>query len=125
MTHTVVYPSAPTVRRIRSAPMVAVVRAEGTRTVVVLTGESDISTGPVLSTVLSRVIALHARDVVIDLAEAEFTDTAAVRVLAVGQQLLDDRGRTLTFRSPSRLAARVLHMFGLTDRIEAREAAQL
>ena len=61
----------------------------------------------------------------IDLAEAEFIDTAAVRVLAVGHQLLDERGRTLTFRSPSRLAARVLHMFGLTELIEGREVAVL
>jgi anti-anti-sigma regulatory factor len=68
---------------------------------------------------LSRVIASQSGDVVIDMAEAEFIDTATVRVLAVGQQLLADRGRRLTFRSPSRLTARVLHLFGLTDLIEA------
>jgi anti-anti-sigma factor len=124
MTLTVLPPSPGTARRVRSAPMAPVVFAEGDRTVVLLRGESDISTGPVMSSVLSRVIALHTGDVVIDVAQAEFIDTAAVRVLAVGHRLLEKRGRTLTFRSPSRLAARVLHMFGLTELIEGREVAQ-
>ena len=108
----------------RSALATPVVRVEGTRTVVALRGEADFSTRPFMSDVLSRVIALRAGDVVIDLAEVKFIDTATVRVLAVGQQLLDRRGRKLTFRSPSRLAARVLHSFGLTDLIEARQGAQ-
>jgi anti-anti-sigma factor len=123
MTLTVLPPSPRTARRVRSAPMAPVARAEGDRTVILLGGESDISTGPVMSSVLSRVIALHTGDVVIDVAEAEFIDTAAVRVLAVGHHLLDERGRALTFRSPSRRAARVLHMFGLTGLIEGREVA--
>jgi len=111
----------PTARTDRS---VEVVRADGAHTVVVLRGEWDFSTRPVLSDVLSRVIALPAGDVVIDLAQAEFIDSATVRVLAVAWQWLDRRGRALTFRSPSSPAAKVLHLFGLTDLIEARDGAQ-
>jgi anti-anti-sigma regulatory factor len=73
---------------------------------------------------LLRVIALPAGDVVIDLADAEFVDRAAVRVMSVGQQLLVRRGRKLTFRSPSRLSERALDPFGLTGLIEAREETQ-
>jgi len=95
------------------------VRVEGARTVVVLRAGTDVSTRPVLSDVLSRVVALGAGDVVIDLAEVTFIDTATARVLATVQQLLDRQDRGLAFRSPSRLAARVLQVFGLTDLIEA------
>jgi anti-anti-sigma factor len=119
MTVTVLPPSAHTAGSVLSALTTPVVRAEGTRTVVVLLGEADFSTRPVLADALSRVIALHTGDVVIDLAEAEFIDTDTVRVLAVAQQLLDRHDRKLTFRSPSRLAARMLYLFGLTDLIEA------
>ena len=72
---------------------------------------------------LSKVIALSTGDVVMDLTEATFIDTAIVRALAGAQQLLDRQERKLTFRSPSRLATRVLHLFGLTDLIEPRQGA--
>ena len=62
-------------------------------------------------------IALRTGDVVIDLTESTFVDTAIVRDFADAQQLLDRQGRKLTFRSPSRLATRVLHLFGLADLI--------
>jgi anti-anti-sigma factor len=122
MATTVVRSSAPTARIVLSPLTVPVMRVEGTRTVVVLRGEADCSSRPVLSDLLSRIIASPSGEVVIDMADI---DTATVRVLAVGQQLLADWGRRLTFRSPSRLTARVLHLFGLTDLIEAREGAVL
>jgi anti-anti-sigma factor len=117
--------SARTAAGLRAALAVPAVHEEGTRTVVVLRGEADLAARPVLADVLSRVIALRAGDVVIDLTEAEFLDTAIVRALAVGEQLLDRRGRRLTFRSPSRLAARVLDVFGLSDLIETEGFVQL
>lgn len=101
-----------------------VVRREGPRTVIILRGKVDFSTRPVLAKALLRVIDLPAGDVVIDLAEAEFVDRAAVRVMSVGQQLLVRRGRKLTFRSPSRLSERALDPFGLTGLIEPREETQ-
>jgi anti-anti-sigma factor len=105
----------------RSALTTPVAQAEGTRTAVVLRGESDLSTRRALCDVLCRVVALRSGDVVIDLAEATLIDTATVEALAGAQQLLDRQGRQLTFRSPSRLATSVLDVFGLTDLIEARD----
>jgi anti-anti-sigma factor len=99
-------------------------RAEREATVVVLLGEADVSTTSVLSDVLSRVIASGAGDVVVELAEVKFIDTATVRTLAVARKLLDGRGCNLTFRSPSRLAAHVLDLFGLSSLIEARDGGR-
>jgi anti-anti-sigma factor len=123
MAHSVLPMSARTVAGVSSDFTVRIVRAEGMRTVVVLGGEADFSIRPDLSDALARLIAMGTGDVVIDLAELEFIDTAIVRALAMGQRLLGRRGRRLTFRSPSRLAARVLDSFGLTDLIEAGAVA--
>ena len=124
MSVTLLPPSAHSLRSFRLALTTAVVRAEGTCTVVVLRGEADFSTTSVVSDVLSWVIAWRSGDVVIDLAELEFIDSATVDALAEGQQLLEHHGRMMTIRSPSGLAARVLNVFGLTDLIEAEGEAQ-
>ena len=100
-----------------------IVQAEGDRTVVVLQGEVDFATRPILSDALSRVIAWRVGDVVIDLSEATFIDTAIIRALAVANELLERSGRRITFRSPSRAAAQVMQLFGLTDLIEASDNA--
>jgi len=102
--------------------MTAVVREEGTRTLVVFRGEADISTTCVPSGVVAWVATWRTGDVVVDLGELEFIDSSTVLVLSRGQQLLERQGRTMTFRSPSRLAALVLQVFGLADSIEAHES---
>jgi anti-anti-sigma factor len=122
MTLTAPPPSARTVRGFQSTPAAPVVSSEGTRAVVTLYGEADFAIRPLLSDVLLRVLALRSGDVVIDLAQVEFIDTGTVRALALCRLLLDRNGRNLSFRSSSRLATRVLALFGLTDLIEAREA---
>jgi anti-sigma B factor antagonist len=97
---------------------VRVVRAAASRTVVSLAGEADCSTTAELSDALSRVVASHGGDVVIDLSDLAFIDTANIRVLATAHHLLADQGRTLEVRSPSRLGRRVLELFGLVHVIE-------
>ena len=110
---------------VTALPPAALLRAYESSSVVVLQGELDLFTEPAISKVLSRVINLYAGDVVVDLAEVEFIDTATMRLLATAQQALDRKGRTLTFRSPPRLAIRLLALFDLTDLIETREALRV
>ena len=86
-----------------------------------LWGEADFSTSPILSYLLAGLIASGVGDVVIDLAQLEFIDTASVRSLAAAQQTLVRLGRQSTSRSPARVATRVLNMFGLADLIETHE----
>jgi anti-anti-sigma factor len=114
-------PSAATAPSVRFARIIPEVHAEGTRSVVAIRGEADISTRQDLCEVLCRVTADGTGDVVVDLANATFIDTAIVRVLATAQQLLHRQDRILTLRSPSRLATRVLAVLGLTDLIETEE----
>src|ERR1700730_13020937 len=123
MAYTAFARSAPAAGGIESA-LSSRVRVEGMHRVVVLRGEADFSTTSVLCGVLARVIALPDGDVVVDLAELAFIDTAAVRALAVGQRLLGRRGRGMALRSPSRLVARVLDYGGLSGLVEGGEGAQ-
>jgi len=101
-----------------AAALVASVSADGMPTVVTLRGEADLFTLPVVVDVLVRVIADHDGPVIVDLADTEFIDTGTVRALARAWQFLNDRGRTLTLRSPSRVAVRVLGLLGLSHLIE-------
>jgi anti-sigma B factor antagonist len=98
--------------------------SEGAGLVVVLRGEIDVAAQPFLCRVMSGVIAFGVGDVVVDLAHVTFVDTASVRVLATAQHLLDGDGRRLTIRSPSRLALRVLDMFGLSSLVETTPPVQ-
>jgi anti-sigma B factor antagonist len=90
------------------------ISAEGAVTVIAFRGEADIATLPVVSDALSRVIADQRGDVVVDLAETRFIDTATLRALVRARGVLHWGGRQLTLRSPSTIADRMLAVFGLS-----------
>ena len=98
--------------------LVASVSDEGGAAVVALRCEADLFTLPVVVDVLAGVIADHDGPIIIDLAHTEFLGTSTGRALAAEWQVLHDHGRTLALRSPSRLAARVLGLLGLSGLIE-------
>lgn len=103
---------------IPAAALVASVSTVGTATIVRLRGEADVFTLPVVVDALARAIADSEGPVIVDLADTGFIDTGAVRAIARAWQFLDDRQRTLTLRSPSRMAARVLGLLGLSHLLE-------
>jgi anti-anti-sigma factor len=92
--------------------------------VLALQGDVDASTAQLLIDSMSAMIEWSVGDVVVDLTEVEFIDIVSVRVLDEARQLLWRESRGLTFRSPSKLAALVLGLFGLTNLIEATEGGQ-
>ena len=89
--------------------------AEGPTTVVVLRGEADIATLPIVIEAFARVIADRGGDVVVDLAETDFIDTAALRAILRAKGVLAGGERRLTLRSPSPIAGRLLDVFGVKD----------
>ena len=118
MALTILPPAKGTVPRFGSDPAIQVTTAGPGGTVITLLGEADVSSRQAMSDVLSSVIASGNGDVAIDLAQTTFLDTAIIRTFFDAQQVLVGRGNSLTFRSPSRMAVRVLEMFGLTHLIE-------
>ena len=99
------------------------VSAEGGATVIALRGDADVATLPVVADALARVIADQEGDVIVDLAETEFIDTATLRALLRARETLDRGGRQLTLRCPSRIADRVLKVFGLSHLVSAPRTA--
>jgi anti-anti-sigma factor len=92
---------------------VSVSNEEGV-TVIVLRGEADVATLPAVVDTLARVIVDHEGDLVVDLAQAAFIDTATVRALLRAKGILNGGGRELTLRSPSRIASRLLALFEIS-----------
>jgi anti-anti-sigma factor len=88
--------------------------AEDGATVVALRGEADIATLPAIVDALARVIADRDGNIIVDLAQTAFIDTAALRVVLRAREALDGSERELTLRSPSGIAGRLLTVFELT-----------
>jgi anti-anti-sigma factor len=98
--------------------LVASVAVDTEAAVVTLQGEADRCTLPVVVDALVRAVAEVDGPVIVDLAQTTFIDAGTVRAIALASDLLDDRGRRLTVRSPSRLAMRLLEMLRITHLIE-------
>jgi anti-anti-sigma factor len=102
------------------ADLPAFAEREGGRSVVWLQGEHDASTVAALWDTIGRAMALDRGDLVIDLSGVKFMGSATVGVIIRARDSLRSRSRTLTMRSPSRCAQRVLDLYGLTDLLDAR-----
>jgi anti-anti-sigma factor len=76
--------------------------------------EYDISTVAALSETLARAIALDESDLLVDLSGVQFMDAATIGVIMRARSGLRLRSRSLTLRSPSPCARRILDLCGLT-----------
>ena len=83
--------------------------------IVWLQGEHDLSTDDALSMNLARAISLDLAGLVLDLSEVAFIAVSTLRVIVRAQEFLQDRSRSLTVRSPSPCARRVIGACGLDD----------
>ena len=99
--------------------LTATVRAEDARTIVALRGEADLASQPVVAQVVSQVIAASGGDIVVS-TRLDFVDSASLRCVGLAQQLLHVQGRTLTVRAPSRMAAKILGLLGLSHLVEGQ-----
>lgn len=81
---------------------------------VVLSGELDLATAPLLRRHLDAVVAL-ANHVVVDLADVDFVGCAGLAVLLDAARRLDERGGTLRLRSARRIIEMTIAILGLDD----------
>jgi len=85
--------------------------------VVHLAGELDPHTAPALEREVAGLMAAGATAVVLDLSQLQFIDSSGLRVLISAHRALSEQGGTLTLRSPSETAQRLLEITGLIDHI--------
>jgi anti-sigma B factor antagonist len=79
---------------------------------VMLTGELDVTTRPVLTERLLPILATKPRRLVLDMAGTDFMDCGSARLIASARWWLPDDAR-LVVRRPSRAVRRVLELTGL------------
>ena len=83
--------------------------------VVWLRGEHDASTDAALCQALARAIALDSAGLVLDLSGVEFMGASTLGVIVRAREFLRQRSASLTVRSPSAFARRVIRVCGLDD----------
>ena len=83
--------------------------------VVALAGDVDFGTGAAVLDCVSD-LAQRGANVVVDLTEAEFMDSAGLAALLGARRAAARSGRTFTIRNPPRFIARVLAVSGI-DRL--------
>lgn len=93
-------------------------RRDGTVEVVVVGGEVDIATVPLLSAVLDTVLARRPARVEVDLSGTAFLDAEALTVLLAARRRLAARHAVLALRDPSPVAARLLELTRTTGFFE-------
>jgi anti-anti-sigma factor len=94
------------------------VSRDGDRIVLWLEGECDIATVFELDEALARVIRDDRADVTVDLSGVTFIGTVTIDALIQAGHVLGRQSRSLTVRSPSRCATRLLAFCGHSDLIE-------
>ncbi len=75
-----------------------------------LRGEFDGATGARLTEILAAAAALGAGDVVVDVRQVSFMDSATIRILEVMAAELRRQARNLVLRSPSTFMQRLLEL---------------
>jgi len=84
-------------------------------TVVAVDGELDMSTAPDLGDVLSAAIEAREVNIVLDVAELTFCDSAGLAVMVGAHNRLDPLGRRLILAAPNETVARVLDLSGVSQ----------
>jgi anti-sigma B factor antagonist len=85
---------------------------DGATDVVVVRGEVDLATAPLLRAVLDSVVGRRSARVEVDLSGATFLDGYALTTLAAVRRRLAARRAALVLRDPSPAASRVLGLVG-------------
>ncbi len=86
---------------------------DGATEVVVVQGEVDIATAPLLRAVLDSVVGRRPARVEVDLSGASFLDAYALTTLAAVRRRLARRRVVLALRDPSAAAVRALQLIRL------------
>lgn len=87
-------------------------------TIVWLRGEHDVATVSGLSDTLAEALDRDDANVIVDLRAVEFMGAATIGVLLRARKLLRLRNRTLTLRTPSAAARRIIDACGLSGVLE-------
>lgn len=99
-----------------SLPNIQVTTVNGPNVVeVVVGGEIDLETSPILEAVLASAVERSSTDVRVDLSEVSFLDSSGIRLLATIQPRLAPLQRRLILTNTGSAVARVLAQSGMAN----------
>ena len=107
---------------VRNATNVATIQ-DGVSTVVFAAGEFDADSISIFSDVIDSLVRDDRNPVVVDLSGVSFMGAAMVNAIVLGQGALQRRFRSLTVRTPSPIARRVLLLCDFAEGIELESTA--
>ena len=84
-------------------------------TVIAVDGELDMSTAGELGDVISSAIQAREVNIVLDLANLDFCDSAGLAVMVGAHNRLDAVGRRIVVAAPKETVARVLDLSGVSQ----------
>jgi anti-anti-sigma factor len=89
--------------------------------IVVLSGEADATTAPLLREVLAEQLNAGARLVTVDTSGLSFLDSVSMRVLVLAARALQGRHGRLVLARPQPVVARLLEITGADRLLDVRE----
>ena len=80
--------------------------------VVILSGETDLTSAGQLSALITAQLSGGTRQLTVDVSGLRFADTASIRTLVLAAKTLKERGGSLILLRPQQTMARVLDLLG-------------
>jgi len=89
--------------------------------VVILSGETDLTSAGQLSALIAAQLSGGTRQLTVEVSGLRFADTASIRTLVLAAKTLKERGGSLVLLRPQPTIARVLDLLGAAQMFTIRE----
>jgi len=99
-------------------PLTVEVAAQGDEVVLVIVGELDPHTAPILRSCVDDTVSAGTTSLVLDVAGLDFIDSSGLRVIIAAHKLMDEKGARLVLRGPTDNTRRLLEITGLADHVD-------
>jgi anti-anti-sigma factor len=99
-------------------PLTVTVEGDGDEVVLVLVGELDPHTAPLLRAAIDGALGERTSSLVLDVAGLGFIDSSGLRVVISAHKEMDERQGRLALRSPTPNTRRLLEITGLADYVD-------
>jgi len=98
------------------------VRSERRASVIAVSGELDLASGPVLEKELAQAIQGNGDQVIVDLRGLEFMDSSGLSILVRAHGAAQDAGRRFVLIRGPKQVQRLLSLTGVAQRLEFADA---
>jgi anti-sigma B factor antagonist len=99
-------------------PLTVEVASKGDEVILVLVGELDPHTAPILRSSVDDAVSDATTTLVLDVAGLQFIDSSGLRVIISAHKVMADKGGRLVLRAPTENTRRLLEITGLAEHVD-------